>query len=65
MVEKILLSRKEAAELLSVSLRQIDALIFNGRLESQRIGRRRLISKKSLSEFTEAGRGHSKAEPRQ
>ena len=56
MTEKLLFSRREAAELLSVSLRQIDILLADGRLETQRIGRRRLISKEALDEFARACR---------
>lgn len=48
---KIFYTRREAADLLSISLRTIDFLIASGGLKSQRLGRRRLIARKSLEEF--------------
>ena len=46
-MEKILLSKKEAAVLLSISLRIVENLIA-AKLDSRRIGRRRLIRRASL-----------------
>jgi len=51
MQEKLLHTRREAAEMLSISLRQLDYLLAAGQLPARRIGRRRLISKKSLDSF--------------
>jgi excisionase family DNA binding protein len=42
-MDKILLSKKESAALLSVSLRTVEKLIAREDLETRRIGRRRLI----------------------
>jgi excisionase family DNA binding protein len=44
-------SRKEAAALLSISLREIDRLIGSGTLETCRHGRRRLVLADSLTKF--------------
>lgn len=54
-------SRKEAALLLSISLREIDRLISQGMLETHRHGRRRLVLGDSLTRFAR-GVGQ-KAEP--
>ena len=48
-------SRKEAALLLSISLREIDRLISAGALESHRHGRRRLVVGESLTRFARGG----------
>jgi excisionase family DNA binding protein len=54
MLMKLLYTRKEAAELLSVSLRQVDHLLRAGTLESRRIGRRRLIPGQTLEKLSRA-----------
>jgi excisionase family DNA binding protein len=46
-----LYSRPEAAEKLRLSLRMLDELITTREIASLRVGKRRLISEKSLSEF--------------
>jgi excisionase family DNA binding protein len=48
---KLLYSRKEAAQLLSVSLRSLDSLILRLELPVKRVGRRVLISRQSLEKF--------------
>jgi len=48
---KILLDRKEAANLLSISLRTLDTLLAQGELKTCRIGRRRLIPRQELEQF--------------
>ena len=55
--QKILYSRREAAQVLSLSLRCIDYLIENGELLARRIGRRVLIERAELERF--AQRDHS------
>ncbi len=50
-MEKLLLSRQEAAALLSVSLRHLVNLINAGRLPTRRLGRRVLISRAALESF--------------
>lgn len=49
--EKLLLTRKESALALSVSLRTIDTLLACGELTARRIGRRRLIPRTELERF--------------
>lgn len=51
MSEKLLYTRKQAAELLSISLRQLDYLIAEGQLASRRVHRRRLIPRLALEQF--------------
>jgi len=48
---KLLYSKKESAQLLSVSLRTVDALIQRGELSTRHVGKRVLITRKSLQEF--------------
>jgi excisionase family DNA binding protein len=61
MTGKILYSRQEAAELLSLSLRSVVMLIDRGELPVRRIGRRVLVPRASLEAF--ARRDH-KMQPR-
>jgi excisionase family DNA binding protein len=56
-METILMSKREAAKALSLSLRTVDYLIASKELAVRRIGRRCLISRQSLEEF--ARRDHS------
>jgi excisionase family DNA binding protein len=53
-MEPILISRKAAAQTLSISLRYLDQLIVTGRLHALRIGRRRLVSREELARFARA-----------
>jgi excisionase family DNA binding protein len=48
---RLLYSRKDAAVLLSVSLRTLDSLIASGALPCKRLGDRVLIPQSSLSSF--------------
>lgn len=50
-MDKILVSKKEAAALLGISLRTVENLIARKELESRRIGRRRLIPRVSLEKL--------------
>jgi excisionase family DNA binding protein len=52
---KLLVSRREAAQLLSVSLRHLDGLISSRELPVRRIGRRVLIARRSLERFVGSG----------
>ena len=54
MLTKLLYTRKEVADLLSISLRQVDHLLRAGTLESRRIGRRRLIPGQALEVLARA-----------
>ncbi len=49
--EKFLLSRQEAAQTLSISLRALDYLIANGILPIRRIGTRVLVPLAALRQF--------------
>jgi excisionase family DNA binding protein len=49
--EKFLLSRQEAAQVLSISLRALDYLIANGILPIRRIGARVLVPLDALRQF--------------
>lgn len=51
MTEPILISKREAAKVLSISLRTLDNLIAAKELAVRRVGRRCLIPRKSLEEF--------------
>ena len=52
--EKLLLSREEAATLLSISRRSLDYLIANKAISVRRIGTRVLIPVKDLQRFARA-----------
>ena len=58
---KILISKREAAESLSISLRTLDYLIAKGELSVRRVGRRCLIERRTLELF--ARRDHKSAAP--
>lgn len=49
--ERLLISKKEAAEVLGVSVRTIEYLIFGKRLSVRRIGKRVLVSYSLLKKF--------------
>jgi excisionase family DNA binding protein len=49
--EKVLYTKREAAQLLSISLRSVDYLIFNRQLPARRIGRRVLVHRDSIEQF--------------
>ncbi len=49
--EKLLLSKRETAQRLSVSLRTVDNLLARGELKARRIGRRVLIHEDDLERF--------------
>jgi excisionase family DNA binding protein len=50
--EQILIDKKTSARLLSVSLRTIDNLIARGELQVRRVGRRVLIPRRVLDNFS-------------
>jgi len=52
--EKLLLSRRDAAQVLSISQRALDYLVANQRLPSRRIGKRVLIPVADLRKFARA-----------
>jgi excisionase family DNA binding protein len=55
MPEQILLSKRQAAQTLSISLRTLDKLIVLKRLPVHRIGRRVLISRSAIERFAIGG----------
>jgi excisionase family DNA binding protein len=57
MSETILISKRDAAKALSISLRTLDNLISAKEITVRRVGRRCLIPRKALEEF--ARRDHS------
>ncbi|PYX53826.1 MAG: hypothetical protein DMG76_24075 [Acidobacteria bacterium] len=52
---KLLYSRKEAAQLLSISLRSIDHLISSQKIQTRKIGKRVLVTSDSLLEIASGG----------
>ena len=57
MGETLLLSRRSAAALLSISLRTLDSLVGRHELSTRRIGRRVLFERRILAQF--ARRDHA------
>jgi excisionase family DNA binding protein len=55
--EKVLYTKREAAHILSISLRTLDYLIFSHQLPARRIGRRVLVHRDSIEQF--ARRDHT------
>jgi len=51
MQTRILHSKREAAQLLGVSVRTVDGLIKGGELRVRRVGRRVLVTRHSIEEF--------------
>ena len=54
-MEKLLFSKKESAQTLSVSPRMVDNLIASGVLRVKRVGRRVLVTGASLKGFVKSG----------
>jgi excisionase family DNA binding protein len=52
---KLLYSRREAAQMISVSIREIDKLIASSQLAAIRIGRRVLVARNALERFARIG----------
>jgi excisionase family DNA binding protein len=53
-MEPILLSRKQTASLLSISLRGLDYLLAQGKLRARRVGKRVLIPRQEIERFARA-----------
>ncbi len=60
-MDKILVTRTEAAEALGLSVRAIDYLLAQGKLQSRKIGKRRLIPRAAIESF--ARRDHARIAP--
>ena len=59
MPDQILLSKRQAAQALSISIRTLDKFILSKRLPVHKIGRRVLISRASVERFAVGGTGIS------
>jgi excisionase family DNA binding protein len=55
MPEQILLSKRQAAQTLSISLRTLDKLILTKKLPVHKIGRRVLLSRSAIEQFAIGG----------
>jgi excisionase family DNA binding protein len=55
MPEQILLSKRQAAQVLSISLRTLDKLIISKKIPVHRIGRRVLLARTSIERFAVGG----------
>ena len=62
---KILISSKEAAEKLGLSLRRVQALITDGRLPAQKIGNSYVVNEKDLELVKERTPGRPKNSQKQ
>jgi len=49
--EKVLYTKREAAQLLSISVRSLDYLIFSRQMPTRRIGRRVLVHRDAIEHF--------------
>jgi excisionase family DNA binding protein len=54
---KVLYTKREAAQLLSISVRSLDYLIFSHQLSARRVGRRVLVHRDAIEQF--ARRDHA------
>jgi len=59
--EKVLYTKREAAQMLSISVRSLDYLIVSRQLAARRIGRRVLIHRDAIEQF--ARLDHSSIRP--
>ena len=50
-IDKVLYTKREAAQLLSISVRSLEYLIVSRELPTRRIGRRVLIHRDSIEQF--------------
>ena len=55
-MEALFVARKDAATMLGISLRGLDRLLAEDVIESRKIGKRRLISRRILEDFVNKGR---------
>lgn len=56
-IQKVLYTKREAAQLLSISVRSIDYLIFSRQIPTRRVGRRVLVHREAIEQF--ARRDHA------
>jgi len=53
-MDALLLSKKQAASVLGISIRSVEYMLANGRLEGRRLGRRRLVTRRSTEKLARA-----------
>ena len=53
-MDALLLSKKQAASALGISIRSVEYMLANGRLEGRRLGRRRLVTRRSVERLARA-----------
>ena len=59
-MSKKLLTTKEAAEMLGVTVRRVQAMIIDGRLEAEKLGRDYVVKESSLESVKERKAGRPK-----
>ncbi len=64
-MEAILLSRKEAARVLSVGRGKLDQLVSDGTIRTRRIGRRVLVPREELERFARGEQSPQASEARE
>ena len=62
--EKLLLSRKDVAEITGLSVRSVDYLLSRAELSAKKVGRRTLITRASLEKFCRSDRAVEITTPR-
>jgi excisionase family DNA binding protein len=53
-MDALLLTKKQAASVLGISIRSIEYMLGNGLLEGRRLGRRRLVTRRSVERLARA-----------
>jgi excisionase family DNA binding protein len=61
MADKIVFSRREAAEALGISVDTLDALIANGELRAIRIGKAVRVPREGIEDLIRRGRAQTRA----
>jgi excisionase family DNA binding protein len=54
MQDRLLLSRKEAAAMLGISVRTLDSVVVRREMSARRIGRRVLFAKREIERFAKS-----------
>ncbi len=62
-LDKLLLTRDEAASALNLSTRSVDYLIVQGRLPSKKLGKRRLVPREAVERLAKRGCGRITPQP--
>jgi excisionase family DNA binding protein len=53
-MDALLLTKKQAASALGISIRSVEYLLASGKLEGRRLGRRRLVTRRSAEKLARA-----------